>query len=126
VTARHDDGTAALLTTMLALAMLILASGLTVHAAHVMRGADAARVAADAAALAVLSGSSLAGGTGQLDLDTGRQVATANGATLVGVDTSGWPLSTAVTVAVDIRGLPPGLRPQLRATAAARLHPPGD
>lgn len=126
MTRREEQGAAALLTTLLVTVMLTMTVVLTITTAHIMRGADVARVAADAAALAVLSGSPLAGGTGPPDLEKGREVAVANGAELVAVDRAGWPLRVTVTVEVGVSGLPSGVNPTLRARAAARLEPPDD
>lgn len=119
----QDRGAAAVVTTLWTVLLLSLVWGLLVPTARVMVAADRARVAADAAALAVLSGSTLAGGTGQPALDAGRQVAVANGAALDSVDSTGWPVTVTATVVVDLDGIAGVLGRRLNTTAAARLVP---
>lgn len=98
--------------------LVVLAGGL----AALRRGSHAA----DAVALAVMSGSVLAGGDGQPALEAGRVVADANGTQLVAVDLAGWP--TAVLVHLHL--VPTagwgagGLLPPVTLVAAARLEPP--
>lgn len=78
--------------------------------------------AADAAAIAVLGGSALAGGTGEPDVDAGQRVARANGAVLETLDLAGWPRSVIVTVRLPLHL--PWAEAHLTARAAATLHPP--
>lgn len=119
---RTDHGAAAVTTVAVAGLGVVLALALmavtiaTLGAAH--RTADAA----DLTALAVLSGSILAGGDGEPDLTAGRDLARRMGVRLDAIDTGGWP----VTVVVRVSRPPPVAMAGLRITAeaAAQLHPP--
>ena len=123
--ARPRDATqgAAAPTTLLVLGLVAFA--LKVGVVSIGRAAVSLQqgtAAADAAALAVLTGSTLAGGDGSPALEAAADVTLENGATLVGVDLAGWPHRVLVVVAVDI-GLPlvGGL---VTVEAAAALRPP--
>ncbi|MGI9015950.1 MAG: hypothetical protein ACR2HR_02400 [Euzebya sp.] len=119
-----QQGAAALLTTMVALLIATMVCGVIIAVAQVHRTADDLRAAADAAALAVLSGSPLAGGSGPADVTAGRATAAANGARLDSVDLDHWPLGVLITVQADVAGVGPVAGFPLRATGAARLEQP--
>ena len=119
-----DVGAAALLTLLVAGTALALALATTSAALRVVVDLAAARTAADATALAVLSGSPLAGGAGAPDTAVGAEVARRNGARLVEIDVAGWPRAVAVTVAVELPDVWPLADRSLDLRAAARAVPP--
>lgn len=119
------DGGAAALTGLLAVALSLLTVLPILTAVGDASHAGArATTAADAAALAVLAGSPLAGGDGPPDLVAGHRMAEANGARLVDVDLDRWPTGVAVRVVAGPRGPVARLVPRLHARAAAELVPP--
>ncbi|WP_108665921.1 hypothetical protein [Euzebya rosea] len=110
-------------TTLLVLGLVTL--GLTVAIASLGRATVALQhgtAAADAAALAVLTGSPLAGGSGSPNVEAAADVARDNGASLVRVELAGWPRSVVVAVAVDLDL--PLVDGVVTTEAAAALHPP--
>ncbi|CAN5282777.1 hypothetical protein BH23ACT9_BH23ACT9_03440 [soil metagenome] len=120
-TSRGQRGAAALTSVLCTMALMALVVPLLLAVTGVLAAGSQARTAADAAAVAVLSGSVLAGGDGDPDTATGDRVARANGAALVAVDLAGWPTAVVVEVRVTAAGW---LQDRVTARAAARLEPP--
>ncbi|MGH8910751.1 MAG: hypothetical protein ACRD0K_30710, partial [Egibacteraceae bacterium] len=118
-----DHGTVGLLTLMGGLVVSALALAVVLSAAAVGVAGARVRTAADAAALAAMGASPLVGGDGAPEREAARAAA-ANGASVVGVDTSGWPLRVMVEVQIEP---PPLLRGRalapLRARATAAVRP---
>ena len=112
----------------LAVAVLLVLGGawlLVVVATDVHAAAARARTAADAAALAGMAESPIAGGSGD-PAGAARNLAAANGGTVVELDRDGWPFRFAVTVRVAFRApLLRRLAPDaVIAEAAAGVRPP--
>ena len=83
-----------------------------------------ARGAADAAALAGMASSPLAGGSGSPQL-AAAEAAVANAATLIAAEEDGWPLRYAVTVSVRPRtALVVVVTGPVQAKAVAAVRPP--
>lgn len=119
---RRDQQGAAALTTMLAAVVVSAALiGSLLLVGSIMATADRARLVADAASLAVVSGSPLAGGDGGPDVAAGRAVARANGGSLRSVSLDEWPLEVIVTVSVR---LPAPLLGEMSAESRSRVRGP--
>ncbi|HUG83964.1 MAG TPA: hypothetical protein VMM13_05340 [Euzebya sp.] len=119
-----DRGAAAVTGVMATVVALVLLLPSLVAVAGLLATARSTRSAADAAALAVLSGSPLAAGSGVPDTGAGHDLAAANGARLVSVDPDGWPMEVSVTVTARPAGVLGDLVGDLTAHATARLVPP--
>jgi hypothetical protein len=104
---RGDRGAAGLLTLGGALVACAVALAVVLAVTSVGVTAARARIAADAGALAAMGASPLAGGAGSPDKEAVR-LAAANGATVVAVDRSGWPLRVVVEVQRGRRDPPAG------------------
>jgi hypothetical protein len=120
---RRDGGFVALGVVCTAALLFVAAAAAIIVASDVATTAARARAAADAAALAGMAASPLAGGDGRAHLAAAR-LAEANDARLVRLGEEGWPLRLAVTTQADpstllVRRLTGGLR----ATAVAALRP---
>ncbi len=115
----------ALLATIAGLVLALVVCLLTAAVTRVVEGTGRAQDVADAAALAVLSGSPLVDGDGRPALDAAHRVAQANGLVLVAVDLDGWPLGVRASVhpGVDLAAPFGGLLLPPR-WGAARLVPP--
>jgi hypothetical protein len=132
--AGQDCGAVGLLTLVSGLVASVLALAVVFASAAAGVTAARARTAADAAALAAMGVSPLIGGAGAAGGTDGSQAAereaaraaAANGASVVLLDTSGWPFRVTVEVRT---GWPPLLAstglPPLRAHATAAARPAG-
>jgi hypothetical protein len=124
----RDQEGAVGLTTVLATTVALTVTGvLLAGAGDLAFTAARARAAADAAALAAMGTSPLVGASRQQPAAApaaARQVAAANGASVKGLDDTGWPLRYRVTVAVQPRtGLVARLVGPVDAIAVAGVRP---
>lgn len=128
-------GSAGLLAVMSATVSLALALVTVSAVCDLGVTAGRARVAADAAALAAMAASPLAGGDGDPD-GAARRLAAANDATVTAVERSpqtlgevpgmaGWPFAVTVeTIVIPRTSLVRAVVPAVAARAAARVEPP--
>jgi hypothetical protein len=118
-----ERGAVGLLTVIGGLIVAAMVIALITTAAGVGLAAARVRTAADAAALAAMAASPVIRGSELPEREAAR-VASANGARLVEVDTTGWPLRVRVAVEVQPRWKLTNLpMPPLRAHATAAARP---
>lgn len=122
MTAREDGGIA-IVSAVTAMLLSVAALGLTSAVLDYGVAAARARTAADAAALAAMSASPLAAGTGTPG-PRADVVAEANGARVRRIDDDAWPLRVRVVVEVMPRSRAvSALTGAVEATATAQVRP---